>query len=1097
MSTQIVLGVVGAAVGGFVGGPFGAQVGYAIGSVAGSIIDPQQISGPRLSELNVALSSYGSPIPRLWGGIRVACPPIWAAPLIERRSTERAGKGGPETTTYSYYASFAVSIAEGEVTALRRIWLDAKLVYDVSDGASAETALASAEFANLFTFYQGTEDQLQDPTIEAYEGTGNVEAYRGTAYLVFTDLPLANYGNRIPQVRVEVTSAEPDTEQTEYFEPRGVRAWRFNPVSGVPEHTPPDPADTTAGAAEYYVEAPSVGGGGGPYTSLAAALAVALANGDNSTSGAGGNASADQYITFYTGNNSEPNVFEGGAELDESEWVFLVFGTVIPDVITSAGNSDAYVGCGSILGAGQGPYSSTVIFSRGSFIESVWRGLVSASAFDGAEFINNCFLTWPGLSPIPAAYGAKCNIIAMRRVPECDSKRCFPGNPSDQIDGIAEAPGDPRFCIATTGETSPNGDLNEYADTSAFKQLNEDIYTGSVYPAGTRTVPAQGPIIHESDPRYTDATFWAQAALAAVYPPPGVYSSTGTGGDGTWPVLVSTVCRAQVDSLSVAAGQVALSAIVTDLCLESGLAAEQFDVTDLTDMVQGYARPRVMSARAAIEPLRATYFFDAVESGALIRFVKRGGAQVASLDAGELGAAIDAAVEPVTNERTQETELPSYVGVAYQSRAADYQTAVQQSRRRAGGSQQIWQIDAPIVLPDDYAAQVAEILLYDAWVSRVRRSFTTSMKYAELEPTDVVALVVGDQTYRVRITERVEDRGVLKFTAVDEDADVFDSVAAGATPPGGSSGIRYDGPTLLVAMDAPLLREEDLPKVSGYYAAATGYSDNWRGAEVFSSLDSGASYSGVGTLDTPAVVGSTLGALGNFTGGNLVDECNTVDVVLAGGGSLSSATRAQLLQNGNAAWLAGEVIQFRTATLISTGTYRLSGLLRGRLGTEEFMATHAVNDRFVLLEAASVRRIAAASSLWGVAQTLKGVTFGTALTSAYEVPFTAGGHAARPLSPVHLAVAPRAAGGYAASWVRRTRYGYVWADSRDAALGESVESYRLRVLDGSTVMETATATTGSAVFGTVGSPDYTGLVCEVCQVSDIYGPGAAATALIP
>ena len=46
-------------------------------------------------------------------------------------------------------------------------------------------------------------------------GAANTPAYRGTAYVVFEELPLGNYGNRLPQLSFEVFRplADPDTAE--------------------------------------------------------------------------------------------------------------------------------------------------------------------------------------------------------------------------------------------------------------------------------------------------------------------------------------------------------------------------------------------------------------------------------------------------------------------------------------------------------------------------------------------------------------------------------------------------------------------------------------------------------------------------------------------------------------------------------------------------------------------------------------------------------------------------------------------------------------------------------------------------------------------
>ncbi|MBW7990057.1 MAG: hypothetical protein FVQ84_08590 [Planctomycetes bacterium] len=55
-----------------------------------------------------------------------------------------------------------------------------------------------------FTLYPGDQTQSADPTIEAAEGVGEVSGFRGIAYVVFEDLFLGNYGNRVPNFTFEV-----------------------------------------------------------------------------------------------------------------------------------------------------------------------------------------------------------------------------------------------------------------------------------------------------------------------------------------------------------------------------------------------------------------------------------------------------------------------------------------------------------------------------------------------------------------------------------------------------------------------------------------------------------------------------------------------------------------------------------------------------------------------------------------------------------------------------------------------------------------------------------------------------------------------------
>lgn len=186
-----------------VGRVLGGPIGQVIGATIGNFIDrevlfkPKGREGPRLTELAVQTSSYGTQIPRLFGTMRVAGSVIWSTDLIEHRSTE-GGKGKPSVTSYSYTASFAVALSARALVGVGRIWADGKLLRgsagDFKSGIGA------------FRLHGGSEDQDPDPLIAAAEGASQAPAHRGIAYAVFEDLQLADFGNRIPALTFEVTA---------------------------------------------------------------------------------------------------------------------------------------------------------------------------------------------------------------------------------------------------------------------------------------------------------------------------------------------------------------------------------------------------------------------------------------------------------------------------------------------------------------------------------------------------------------------------------------------------------------------------------------------------------------------------------------------------------------------------------------------------------------------------------------------------------------------------------------------------------------------------------------------------------------------------
>ncbi len=184
---QMVLGTVGQAIGGPVGAVIGASLGRVVDQRVVSGLEPARQRGPRLETLRVQGSAEGAPMACVFGRARVTGQVIWAARFLEGRRTSSAGKGGPRTVEYDYSLSFAAALCEGEVDGIGRVWADGQPM-DLS--------------GVTMRLHRGGAGQTPDPLIEAVEGAA--PAYRGTAYVVFEDLPLGPYGNRVPQLGFEV-----------------------------------------------------------------------------------------------------------------------------------------------------------------------------------------------------------------------------------------------------------------------------------------------------------------------------------------------------------------------------------------------------------------------------------------------------------------------------------------------------------------------------------------------------------------------------------------------------------------------------------------------------------------------------------------------------------------------------------------------------------------------------------------------------------------------------------------------------------------------------------------------------------------------------
>jgi hypothetical protein len=193
----LILSTVGAIYGGPVGGAIGAFVGQKIDQLI--IGNGKSREGPRLKELQLQTSSYGTQIPAILGSMRVAGTVIWSTDLIEKRKKSGGSKTQPSTINYSYSASFAVALSSHPVARVRRIWADGNLLRGSAGDFKTPT---------VFRFYEGHADQSVDPLIASALGAVACPAFRGIAYAVFEDMQLADYGNRIPSLTFELFERE-------------------------------------------------------------------------------------------------------------------------------------------------------------------------------------------------------------------------------------------------------------------------------------------------------------------------------------------------------------------------------------------------------------------------------------------------------------------------------------------------------------------------------------------------------------------------------------------------------------------------------------------------------------------------------------------------------------------------------------------------------------------------------------------------------------------------------------------------------------------------------------------------------------------------
>lgn len=139
-------------------------------------------------------NAIGKVIPLIFGNARVQGQLIWALPLKQEAHENnqikyfRTHQSIHHKIDFLYKGTFALGICEGVIDSIERIWYNEQVI-DIS--------------CYKYRLYYGTDDQLIDPAIKTTHGE-LASAYRGLCYIVFEGLPLADFGNRIPEFSFEI-----------------------------------------------------------------------------------------------------------------------------------------------------------------------------------------------------------------------------------------------------------------------------------------------------------------------------------------------------------------------------------------------------------------------------------------------------------------------------------------------------------------------------------------------------------------------------------------------------------------------------------------------------------------------------------------------------------------------------------------------------------------------------------------------------------------------------------------------------------------------------------------------------------------------------
>jgi len=1134
---SVILKTAGAAIGNALIPGIGGALFGAIGGGLGNIVDSQlgltaTIKGPRLENLSVQDSRYGAGIPIVYGSARVAGNVIWSTDLIETQHTgSSGGKGGGSgvtTKTYTYSVHCAVGICAGPIAGINTIWADSTIIYQ--DGVWTSGICDGA------TIYTGSDDQEPNSFMQSILGTDNVPSYRGLAYIVFDNLQLDTFGNRLPNLTFEVAAdnattnpscpgdvAEAPISQLTAAVINGTMAPIVLQKAGSAAQKvliggfAPSGSTATFIASEYDVT-------GNTPVQLTSAVSDSFAIYSPPSDSSWALSPDGRFIALYIQSSltlshsfciydtqtrsfgpvlsatlAQSSSYKQIAWVDAQHFVIdnVVGGIRGLHAFARAGMTIIDLGFTGLWGSNSG--TATKPFYGAQFTPYA-DGLLAYNLLTGTATLRARTIAWRNNQ---LALGAAYDVATLNLWNGSGPHARFLKTANDEWTVVY---GTVLFFCALSFEPSASSAVI----TRPWQKFTQNFGTGTVnIPAffGDRLLIVQEGLYSDSylisEVRLDDGGFTLSIDATPVSGIPNDYDIfCAIRLDGSR-LLFMAMGGASYSFRQIAiiernaSGSVA--AVMADILKRAGYAESDVDVSALADTpIKGYILQDPMSARNAIEPLQTFAPFDLIETSGQLKAVRRGGAAAMTVAENEWRAAAEDKDQPpgLLIARAQETELPREVAVDTIDPSRNFEVNCQRARRLAAFARGVQKIALPIVCTAETAKQIAETKLYTAWAERELIKLSVSRAYFALDPADVVNL--GNDTL-LRIASITQSGGLLRLEGF---ASFASSLSSDAVADGGLGETGYEKeivPSVLYLMDIPLLQSTgDQP---GLYVAATGL-PGWKGASVFRSGD-GISYSSIGTLAEAAVAGMATTALPAGSA-FYMDNANAVNVQVTQG-ILSSCSEIDLMNGANAALLGDEIIQFQTATLIGPGLYTLSRLLRGRRGTEDAAGTHAIGENFVLLQSGTVVFLPDTLSDRNKAFTFRALSAGQNLNDAHDYTFTYGMKTLCPFSPAYVKGTRSlgTSGDLTLTWVRRARTDAEWADTIDVPLDETQELYEADIMDGTAIKRAFTGLTLPSLTYTADqqTTDWGGSVpssftVKIYQVSARYGNGNAATAFI-
>ena len=218
--------------------------------------------------------------------------------------------------------------------------------------------------------------------------------------------------------------------------------------------------------------------------------------------------------------------------------------------------------------------------------------------------------------------------------------------------------------------------------------------------------------------------------------------------------------------------------------------------------------------------------------------------------------------------------------------------------------------------------------------------------HGEVQDEDVSAVVLETKP-EIDIIIILTTNNIFRIEAVSESSYNYSSSAIAQDTSVGFIPSRPLTPinTIFKVFNAPTLKNKLLDSSVIYYCAS-GETTGWRGCEVFKSINMGQTYSTINAIFGSSLIATASTALSSGPT-TIWDLDNSITISLISYTEPTAVTLQQVLTGKNYLKVGDEIIQYADVVDNGSGSFTLSTLLRGRLGTEWAIDTHIIGEDII------------------------------------------------------------------------------------------------------------------------------------------------------